>query len=160
MSRKLLVLIGLATIAPVVSTVATDALVQYPEGYRDWTHAKSMVIKPDHPLADPFAGIHHTYVNDKALAGLAKGDYETGAVFVFDLLDYEDAGGAMVETDRKFIGVMEYDAQRFSETGGWGFEAFAGDSRTERVVTDGGTSCFACHVAAKGTDYVFTTYRE
>jgi hypothetical protein len=35
------------------------AAVAYPADYREWVHVKSMLIRPDHPLADPFAGIHH-----------------------------------------------------------------------------------------------------
>ena len=35
--------------------------VDYPEGYRQWTHLKSMVIQKGHPLANPFEGIHHVY---------------------------------------------------------------------------------------------------
>ena len=42
-----------------VSIVFADTAVSYPEGYRAWRHIKSMVILPGHPLADPFAGIHH-----------------------------------------------------------------------------------------------------
>lgn len=160
MSHKWIKLVSVAAVVPIVSALATDALVAYPDGYRSWTHAKSMVIQEGHSLADPFEGIHHTYANEKALAGLARGEYENGAVFVFDLLDFDDSGNAIVETGRKFIGVMEFDTRRFAETGGWGFEAFAGDSRTDRVVADGGKSCFGCHVAAEATNYVFTTYRE
>ena len=156
---------GAAIAAAVISVVgvaalSADALVAYPEGYRDWTHVKTMVIHPDHALADPFEGIHHVYAYKNAQAGLQRGEYRTGSVFVFDLLEYEDTATAGTEGARKFIGVMQYDARRFAETGGWGFEAFAGDSKSERVVSDGGTSCFTCHVAAKGSGYVFASYRE
>ena len=40
------------------------AVVGYPEGYRSWSHVKSMIIQPGHPLEDPFGGIHHSYKND------------------------------------------------------------------------------------------------
>jgi len=143
-----------------LQATGADGPVDYPAGYRDWTHAKSMVIFPDHALADPFAGIHHVYANDEALAGLRGGGYARGAVLVFDLLEYNESDGALTEGDRKFIGVMEYDDERFADTGGWGFEVFAGDSRTERVVDDGGRSCFGCHQARKAQDYVFTEYRR
>ena len=149
-----------ALVIPLLAAATKGAEVAYPEGYRKWTHAKSMVIEPDHGLADPFEGIHHTYANDKGLAGLLSGRYEDGAVLVFDLLEYEAKDDTLQEGARKFIGVMEYDANRFAETGGWGFEAFAGDSKTERVVEDGGVSCFGCHQAAKGNGYVFTRYRD
>ncbi|MDA0680968.1 MAG: cytochrome P460 family protein [Proteobacteria bacterium] len=160
MSKLWLPVLVLVAVVPFVGAFGAGGVVSFPEGYRYWTHAKSMVIQPGHSLEDPFAGIHHIYVNEKATQGLANGHYDDGAVFVFDLLNYHDAGNALTESDRKFIGVMEYDAQAFEATGGWGFEAFAGDSRTDRLVGDGGISCFGCHMAAKDTAYVFTTYRK
>ena len=76
------------------------------------------------------------------------------------LQEYEEADEALGEGGRKFIGVMEYDAKAFAATGGWGFEAFAGDSKTERVVSDGGQSCFDCHTSAEASNYVFASYRK
>ena len=35
-------------------------------------------------------------------------------------------------------------------------KAFAGNSKTERLVKDGGKSCFGCHEAQKAKDYVFS----
>jgi hypothetical protein len=34
--------------------------VPYPQGYRNWTHVKTMQLKPGHPLYEAFGGIHHT----------------------------------------------------------------------------------------------------
>ncbi len=136
------------------------AKVDYPDGYRSWQHVKSMVILPGHALADPFAGIHHVYANDKALAGLASGRFEDGAVLVFDLLAAEDAGSAFAEGPRKFIGIMQRDAEAFASTGGWGYEAFAGDSRDQRLVDDGGQSCHACHAEVQASGYVFSRPRD
>ncbi|WP_041354840.1 cytochrome P460 family protein [Nitrosococcus halophilus] len=137
-----------------------DNKVAYPEGYRDWYHVKSMVIMPGHPLEDPFQGIHHIYANDKGLEGLKTGNYTKGAVLVFDLLDYEKGGNALQEGERKLIGVMEWDKERFSSTGNWGFEGFAGNSKTERLTKDGGQSCYECHTAQKDNNYVFTQLRD
>ncbi|MER3451425.1 MAG: cytochrome C, partial [Thermus sp.] len=30
----------------------------YPKGFRAWTHVKSMVIEPGHPLYETFGGQH------------------------------------------------------------------------------------------------------
>ena len=133
--------------------------VPYPEGYRTWVHVKSMIIKPSHPLADPFAGIHHVYANARALKGLQTGNYEKGAMFVFDLLEVRESKSAIEEGKRKLIGVMLYDPQAYDKTGGWGFEGFAGNSRTKRLVKDGGAGCFGCHEQARKTHHVFTTWR-
>lgn len=138
----------------------TEHYVAYPEDYRLWTHLKSMVINDVHHLANPFEGIHHVYANEKATEGLTKKSYEEGATFVFDLLEANRTKEATTEGGRKFIGVMTYDSKKFAKTGNWGFEAFAGDSQTERVVKDAGVSCFACHQAVQQESFVFSKFRK
>lgn len=133
--------------------------IKYPQGYQGWFHVKSMLIEPGHPLETPFQGIHHIYVNEKAKKGLETGKYENGAVFVFDLLSYIEADKTIQESNRKLIGVMEMNHTKFNKTGGWGFEGFEGNSRTKRLVTDGGQSCFACHLSQKKNGFVFTQLR-
>lgn len=134
--------------------------IPYPEGYRNWFHVKTMLIKPGHKLENPFQGIHHVYANWKAVNGLKKGAYSDGAVLVFDLLNYSDKDLTIQEGERKLLGVMRKDSKKYGSTGGWGFEGFAGDSKTERLVNDGGTSCFACHAPGKSSDYVFSQLRK
>jgi Cytochrome P460 len=56
--------------------------VPFPEGYRNWLHAKSMLIQPGHALENPFQGIHHIYANDKAASGLKTGKYTDGSVIL------------------------------------------------------------------------------
>lgn len=134
--------------------------VGYPEGYRNWTHIKSMVIQEGHPLYDSFGGIHHVYGNKKALAAMKSGKpYPDGAVLIFDLLTAEKRDNAIVEGPRKVLGVMQKDSKKFASTGGWGFEGFRDDTR-ERVVKDPAKDCFGCHEPQKATDYVFSTYRK
>jgi len=58
------------------------------------------------------------------------------------------------------LGVMLKDASRYEKTGGWGYEAWAGDSRSERLVKDGGTACYECHTSEQGSDYVFSRWRD
>lgn len=132
--------------------------VKYPEQYRDWTHVKSMVIEPGHPLENPFKGIHHIYANESAKDGYASGKFADGSVIVFDLLDYNHSGKTLTESSRKLIGVMEKNDKKFAQTGGWGFEAFSGDTE-ERIVSDGGVSCFGCHASQKSADFVFSKAR-
>ncbi|MCG8425935.1 MAG: cytochrome P460 family protein [Chromatiales bacterium] len=140
--------------------MAGEKKVPYPDNYRNWSHVKTMLIQPGHPLENPFQGIHHVYANKKAYKGLKNGRYEDGSVLVFDLLNYAEKDHAIQEGERKLIGIMHKDAKKYAQTGGWGFEGFAGDSRTERLVQDGGSSCFACHTQQKENDYVFSKLRE
>ncbi len=142
-----------------VKAIGDNAGVDYPSDYRSWQHVKTMVIQPGHELEDPFGGIHHIYANSRAMRGLTSDQYEDGAVFVFDLLDYDNSNNTIIETDRKRLDVMQYDSEQFLETGGWGFESFVGDSRTERVEQDVVTACFNCHIPAKESNYVYSQYR-
>ena len=158
--RKLI----LTTLAVIVGASCARAIsnndgVDYPSGFRSWQHVKTMVIQPGHPLEDPFGGIHHVYANSKAMSALTSSQYEDGAVFVFDLLDYDAKNKTIVETNRKRLDVMQYNSERFSETGGWGFDTFVGDSKTERLEQDVVVACFGCHTGAKAANYVFSQYR-
>jgi hypothetical protein len=136
------------------------AEVPYPANYRDWTHVKSMVIEQGHPLHGTFGGIHHLYGNEAAMKGYREGKFPDGAVIVFDLLEAVSADHTVTEGARKVVGVMHRDAAKFAATGGWGFEGFAGDSRTQRVVgPNAATACFACHQAKREKNYVFSEYR-
>lgn len=139
---------------------AGDDTVSYPNGYRDWHHVKSMVIQPGHALENPFGGIHHVYANKKAQQGLKTGNYADGAVLVFDLLQYNEGGHALQEGERKLVGVMQRNTRRYKDTGGWGFEGFAGNSHDQRLVTDGGKSCFACHAPQEKSGFVFSQPRN
>jgi hypothetical protein len=131
--------------------------VKYPEGYRQWPLVKSMVIQEGHKAYDMFGGIHQIYANKKALDALTKGKpYSDAAVFVFDLQEAISKDNAITQGPRKFIGVMQKDAKKFADTGGWGFEGFKGDSK-ERMVTEMKT-CFKCHESKKETGYVFSQY--
>lgn len=161
--KSLLVALSLATATVTATTAfAGGAVVDYPHGYRNWTHVKSLILEPGHPLYESFGGLHHLYANDRAMKGYRSGKFPDGAVIVFDLLDVDKAGNAIAEGPRKIVGVMQRDARRFKETGGWGFEGFAKGDPKQRVVGDQAKgACFACHAEqAAGTGYVFSAWRE
>jgi hypothetical protein len=152
---------AIATIASLVlaaaATSADAPQVAYPDGYRSWQHVKSMLIEPGHPLYESFGGLHHIYANEAAMRGYRGGRFADGSVIVFDLLEAVRADHAVTTGKRKVLGVMEKNARRFASTGGWGFEGFKGDSRTERAVgANAAQACFACHTARKQSDYVFS----
>ena len=131
--RKMLLLA--ATLASAPSVHAADAPpVPYPDGYRQWTHVKSMTINQGHALYDAFGGIHHLYANRKAEQGYRTGKFANGSVIVFDLLEANVADNTVQEGARKVLGVMHKDARKYKDTGGWGFEGFKGDSKTDRAV--------------------------
>lgn len=143
------------------AALADPGDVPYPEGYRDWTHVKSMVIEDAHPLYDSFGGIHHLYANDLALEGYRSGQFSDGAVIVFELLEALRADGALNEGVRKVLGVMVKDAAAHAATGGWGFEGWAGGDPDRPVVgAAAGEACFACHTAVEDSGFVFSSLRD
>jgi hypothetical protein len=160
MTRRFSIVTGLLALGTLGLMAASNSPVAYPDGYRDWTHVKSMVIQAGHPLFGSFGGVHHIYANDKALAALKRGgtQYPDGSVFVFDLLEAPVENNAVVEGQRKIVGVMERNSKRFAKTGGWGFEGFKADTR-ERAVGDAGASCWTCHQSQTKTDGTFTAWR-
>ncbi|MGI9287295.1 MAG: cytochrome P460 family protein [Pseudomonadales bacterium] len=160
MRRLSLTLVAVVATVCGAKAISDNVSVDYPSDYRTWQHVKSMIIQPGHPLEEPFGGIHHIYANAKAMSGLSNGQYEDGAIFVFDLLAYDDSNKTIVEKNRKRIDLMQYDSEQFSATGGWGFDTFVGDSTTERLVQDVVASCFDCHATAKASNYVFSRYRR
>lgn len=160
MKWQFLVPTVLSASAAIGVAIAASNDVPYPEGYRNWQHVKSMVIQAGHPLNAAFGGIHHLYANSKAMQGYRSGNFANGAVIAFDLLEATQADNAIVEGKRKVLGVMYKDSKKYAATGGWGFEGFAGDSKTERAVgANAATTCFACHAAQKQSGYVFSAYR-
>lgn len=159
MRSSIAVIAALAALT--AATAAPAQEVPYPKGYRDWTHVKTMVINPGHSLYDAFGGIHHLYANKLALQGYASGKFPEGAVIVFDLLESKSADNAVTEGTRKVVGVMQKDSKRYAATGGWGFEGFKGDSKTERAVgANAAKACFECHTSQKARDYVFSSMRN
>lgn len=154
-------LFALLSLAPVTVALAADPQVPFPSGYRDWHHVKSMVIEQGHPLFEAFGGIHHLYANPLALEGYKTGRFPNGAILIFDLLDARRSDNAVTEGERKVVGVMHKDTEKFAITGGWGFEGFGGGDPARRVVgANAATACFACHAPQKDHDYVFSRPRD
>src|SRR5580692_2917424 len=147
---------------------ADDQTVPYPEGYRHWTHLHASLIGPTlagfwkRPCQKPCtAGIFHFYGNEKAMMGLRTGTYADGAVIAEELLEMlGSATGGGKEGERRLVGVMVKDSNRYAPTGGWGFGSYDGDSREDNLDSVAKTACFTCHIPRKDHGYVFTGYKE
>lgn len=132
-----------------------------PKDYRNWAHVKSLVLQKGHPLFDAFGGIHHVYVNKKGekVARAGGGIYPEGTIFVFDLYEAAEGGGALAEGKHKVTALMTKD-KKFAETGGWKWEAFAAGDPTKNIVKDVANECWACHQPQDKSDYVFSKWRQ
>jgi len=135
-----------------------DDPVPYPEGYRQWTHVKTAIVEQGNPAFEHYGGFHHIYANKTAMEGYNTGHFHDGAVIVFDVFEAIEANKLLLEGKRRQIDVMVKDSARYASTGGWGFEEFRGDSKTDRTVrATASTTCYSCH-ANKNT-LVFSEWR-
>jgi hypothetical protein len=146
---------------------AADMGTPYPDGYRQWTFLHSSIVPPTFdafkkkPCEKPcMAGIFHFYANSKAMEGLRTGSYPDGAIIAEEMLEWLSAGTGAKEGQRRVIGVMVKDSQRYSSTAGWGYGNFDEGSRTDKLDAKQRETCHQCHVARKDQGYVFTEYRE
>lgn len=152
--RKIVTIVVSLTSLILLAGLSSGDDITRPEGYKDWRHIKSMVIKQGHSLFDPFGGLHHIYANKKAVKGYEKGKFPVGSVIVFELFEAVDKDNAITEGERKFIGVMEKVTGE-KETGGWRYEVFAGKDLQKKGV-NGAKDCHTCHANASKTDFVFS----
>jgi Cytochrome P460 len=146
---------------------SADAGTPYPEGYRHWTFLHSSMVPPtfddfrNKPCEKPcMAGIFHFYANDKAMEGLRTGSYPDGAIIAEEMLEWLSYGKGAKEGNRRIIGVMVKDQERYGSTGGWGYGSFDDGSKTDKLDAKARETCYQCHVARKDQGYVFTEYRE
>jgi len=162
MKRLFLITVAFAAVAALQAE--DQAAVPYPSGFRGWQHVKSIVIGPESPSFANRGGIHHYYANDKAMEGYRTGKFRDGSVIVDEGVSTKDgegpAKGILLEGERRRVEVMVKNDQLYKETGGWGFEAFAGDGQTGKLQADGRAQCHSCHAKAKERDYVFSSVRK
>lgn len=157
-----------AVLAGSMAISAGDSEVPYPEGYRHWTFLHSSMVPATFgafekkPCQKPCtAGLFHFYGNDKAMEGLRTGSYADGAIIAEEMLEFlSDEKGGGKEGQRRVVGVMVKDSQRYGATGGWGFGTFDEGGKTNKLDGAARNACFQCHVARKDQGYVFTEYRE
>jgi hypothetical protein len=137
------------------------ARLPFPEGYRSWFHVKSATTNEGNPAFATFGGIHHIYANPPALKGFESGNFPDGSVIVFDLLEFtEKPNKTTAEGARRHIDVMAKDSTRFKESGGWEFEEFRGENRTQGSLSpEAAKVCATCHAKQKEQGGVFSKVR-
>lgn len=155
--KVFVIICGVFVYFAMLASAQSGSAVPYPEGFRNWTHVKTGFSAP----AGPRQGIHNIYANKQAMEGFRTGNFANGSIIVFDLLGTETKGGVTSVGDRRLVDVMHKDDKNFLKTGGWGFEEFQGDSRTQRTLNEAAAiGCFNCHAGQKQRDYVFSSFRE
>jgi hypothetical protein len=136
--------------------------VPYPDGFRSWTHVKSLIVGPEHASFTKRGGIHHYYANEKAVAGYRTGSFPDGSIIVDEAVFTKDGDGPfkglVFEGERRFLDVMVKDSGRYGGIGGWGYEHFDRDDTTGHLSGSDQATCSACHAKAP-TDHVFSRIR-
>lgn len=171
MNRLFCVLVVLATVVGVAASLARASRhaaeeaspiygVTIPPGYRDWK-----LISVDHEAGD-FNQLRAQLGNDMAIKAYREGKlpFPDGAIIV--ALHWKRVPS---DEDNKVFGrvqafvagspvnmqVMVKDSKKYAASGGWGFGDFRDGKPSDSPLHE---KCFACHVPAKDSDYVFTHY--
>jgi cytochrome P460 len=156
----LLALLGCIFISRPSFSADSVPTVNYPEGYRQWAHIKSTLISPAHKDFSGMGGFQHIYANPEGMTGYRTRAFPEGSTVVFDWLEMQDRGGVFVEGSRRQLDVMVKDSRRFSGTGGWGFQRFVKDSKSELADSPSPRQCFACHEKLKQDGLILSRYRQ
>jgi hypothetical protein len=165
--KKMICTLALCFLAQ--AATAPDPPVPYPEGYRHWNHLHSTIVGPKHtafakhPCESPCTGgIYHFYANDKAMEAFRTGGtFADGSIIADEVLEtHQQKSGASTEGARRAIGVMVKDSHLYAATGGWGYDAFDGETKAQNLSAQERHDCYQCHVPKKDRDYVFTVYHE
>jgi hypothetical protein len=146
----------LSLLALSLSALYAAESAQYPENFRRWVHVGTGVIMPGGPLPQSEEGMHHVFANQKAIDGYSSGEFADGSIIVYELRETQQKGGVIFEGERRRVDAMIKDSRLYNGTGGWRFERFWKDDRTQDAVHDSGTSCFECHAKVKAHGFVFT----
>ena len=123
-----------------------------PKDLDSYAYTGSLVI-PD--KNSPLFGFFHYFMNREGLAAFKKGGpYPDGTIIVGKVYEVVTSPvGGMIEGKMLRYSYMKKDISA-KETGGWVFAAFSPDGKL--MQKDVKTACFACHMAAKDSGYVFS----
>ncbi|WP_298266655.1 cytochrome P460 family protein [Geobacter sp.] len=145
-----------AVLLAVAAVASAAGKASLPKDYERWEKSREKVISDKSSL---FYGIHHIYVDRKALpAYRAGGKYPEGARFVVVNYSIRDEGGKPVRGKKSMVVLMKKDRKQ-TATGGWLFAGFTPEGKPSGI--DPVKNCFECHLKeAKTTDLVISRYAD
>lgn len=152
--KRIVTAAALLLAAATAATAADTATL--PKDYEKWAKSKEKVISDKGSL---FYGIHHIYVDKKAMpAYQAGGKYPEGARFVVVNYTIKEEGGKPVKGKKSMVVLMKKDKKQ-SATGGWLFAGFTPEGKPSGI--DPVKNCFECHQKdAKATDLVISKHAD
>jgi hypothetical protein len=140
------------------SEKTSDEGIPYPEGYRNWTHVKTHVVRPHSPAFKIVGGFNHVYANKEAMTGYRTGKFPNGSIIVSDVIHANEDSLSTKEGERVHIDVMMRDSLKYNDFGGWRFETFDKNTANRLLTIETRTACSNCH--KKTGDMVFGNYRN
>lgn len=172
MKRIALLLVVVVPVAGVVAPTALGArpadeeatpifVKKIPPGYRDWRFVT--VAQEQGDLND----IRAVLGNDKAIKAFRAGalPFPDGTIIARLAYDYvpSEENNRVFGRPQSFVagppknGVqfMVKDSKKYASTGGWGYAHFDDGKSADDATLK---TCFPCHEAVKGRDYVFSRY--
>lgn len=131
--------------------------IEYPTGLTHW-RVIGTSMRSDNDTQRVILG--NSAAIKAARTNTAKTKWPDGAIIaklVWKNATLETWKAATVPGDFIHTEIMVRDNKKYSKTGGWGFARWAGlDLKPHSQDSHAAEACFACHQAAKDTDYVFT----
>jgi len=131
--------------------------IDYPKGLTNW-RVISTSIRSDNNTQRVILG--NSIAIKAARANSDKLHWPKGAILAKLVWKNDTLAtwkAATVPGDFVHAEIMLRDARKYATTGGWGFARWSGlDLKPHSQDSNAAETCFACHQAAKGTDYVFT----
>jgi Cytochrome P460 len=94
------------------------------------------------------------------MEGYRTGHFPDGSVVVDERLEARQEAGTTFEGPRKSVAVMAKDVTHYQSAGGWGFEVFAGEDRTQSAPGSVRAACFSCHSQRKDHNFLFSEFRK
>ena len=160
MRKTIRALVAALGLSPLMELHADSSDLEFPDGYPDWKHVKSMVINAGHPLYEAVGGIHSIYGNPQAIQGYASGkQFTDGSVLVFELFAAVDEDNAISEGERKAVIVMAKNSAKYASTDGWGYQVFDPTTRKGTIEASAAKDCHSCHTQKQQEDFVFSDLR-
>jgi len=163
--KKIIVVVVLTVTTYIFCSSFNDSLINtadeipFPEGYRNWTHVKTYIVRPKNPAFKFIGGFNHVYANEEAMTGYKTGHFPNGSMIVSDVISANEDSLNTREGDRVHVDVMARDSTKYDDFGGWRFETFDKSSKTIRLLTPATrTQCTNCH--KKNSNMVYSEYRN
>lgn len=156
---SMLIILSIVTCAAVAEAVpeakkSAAKEVELPKDFRQWQRVATSYRTDKNSLRVIIA-------NDIAWKAMQAGskNFPDGAKLgkiAWKEKHHEKWPAAIVPGEFQQIDFMQKDSKQFAATGGWSYSRWLGTDLKRDSKDIEGQECFACHSAAKDSDYVFT----